>query len=223
MIRKFFKFRFIWCLGLIVLSTALTRAQLPAPIEGKPVHPDSMQPPIVTKMKGEPIRYNAHPNKFKATPVSTKELPRNLKVVNIGSNGIPGPRIEKAEFIKTPVTYPKPVKLGEFRVAKDGWYTIKSITEDEGFEAGSILSILEDSRGHIWMGQHSATITRLDGEYVHNFSTENGFPVTGGVINMIEDRQGRIWFAGNGGICYFDGQHVYHYDRYRDEENTFRS
>ncbi|MCB0667677.1 MAG: hypothetical protein KDC80_17730 [Saprospiraceae bacterium] len=201
---------FVCCL---IAKPNLSFAQLPAPIQGQPVHPDSIQPPVVTKMKGEPIRFKAHPNVVRATPVDTHKLPKNLKVVNIGTNGVPGPRLQKAEFTKIPVTYPEPVRLAEFRIAKEGWYTIKTLTENEGFEAGSILSFLEDSRGHIWMGHHSGAITRLDGENVHHFSSENGFPVTGGVVNIIEDRQGRIWFAGAGGVCYFDGHDVYHYNR----------
>ena len=212
MIRKLFKLLFINGLSILVFLPMLTSAQLPAPIRGKPVHPDSIRPPVITKMKGKPNRYDAHPNVFRATPLSTQRLPKNLKVVNIGTSGVPGPRVEKAKFTKIPVKYPKPVRLAEFRIAEDGWYTIKALTENEGFEASSILSFLEDSRGHIWMGHHTSAITRLDGENVHHFSIENGFPVTDGVINIIEDRQGRIWFAGRGGVCYFDGHHVYHFN-----------
>ncbi len=207
-------------LFLVSVVIQLPAQQLPGPIPGRPLHKDSVKPPLITKLRGEIKQYDAHPNVHPAVPQSSRPLLPYLTMVTIGEGGIPGPRSEKAGFAKTRVRYPAAIKLGDMSSRSDAIYDIRTLSEDEGLSVSAIVSILEDSRGHIWLGTHSSAVYRLDGEHVQCFSTESGFPLSGGIASMIEDRYGRIWFSGIGGVCYFDGHYFNHFARTNDPKQA---
>ncbi|MDX1478022.1 MAG: two-component regulator propeller domain-containing protein [Saprospiraceae bacterium] len=214
------KKRTLLCLAIITgmgLATLIAQ-QLPV---AKAVHvsKDSMAPPDIIPLRGELLEFDANPNVYPAEPVSTRRLPSNLKVVTLGKNGVPGPRTVEAKFKKIPVRSSASVAIEDPQAARDALYTIRYLAEDEGMQQATITSLLEDSRGHLWVAADQGyAVCRYDGERVTCFGEEEGFPLTWGIRNMLEDRQGRIWFSGEGGVCYYDGQYFWLYDRYGSDD-----
>ncbi len=69
----------------------------------------------------------------------------------------------------------------------------KTFTQAEGLVSNTVLTVFEDSRGHIWFGTTDG-ITRYDGENFRTFTTEDG--LARNTIGLIfEDQQGMLWFA----------------------------
>ncbi len=84
-----------------------------------------------------------------------------------------------------------------------------------GFDSGGLRSILEDSRGHLWLGSNRAGIIRYEpaadgksGAYFL-FTEAEGF-YTGGSSSMLEDKSGNLWFKYRDGVTKYtptkDGQ-----------------
>ncbi|MBP6374424.1 MAG: hypothetical protein KA325_08410, partial [Flavobacterium sp.] len=84
-----------------------------------------------------------------------------------------------------------------------------------GFDSGGLRSILEDSRGHLWLGSTRAGIIRYEpaadgksGAYFH-FTEAEGFH-NGHIPTMLEDKSGNLWFKYRDGVTKYtptkDGQ-----------------
>ena len=204
------------CIGTMMSN--LVAQQQPDPIKGIRVQKDSVAAPDVITLRGELATFDARPNEYPVGPTVSRRLPTNLKVVTLGNDGVPGPRKVEASFQKIAVRYPEPVAVDDPQVNRDALYTIKYLTEDEGFEAGASLDILEDSRGHLWFGTHAGGVYRHDGEHVSFFDGATGFPLTSGIRRMLEDRHGRIWFSGREGVCFYDGSSFWYYERPKASE-----
>ena len=210
----------IFCLALVTGIALGTLVAQSLPV-AKAVHvsKDSMAPPDIIPLRGKLVEFDANPNVHPAEPVSTRRLPSNLKVVTLGKNGVPGPRTVEATFKKIPVRSSASVAIEDPQAARDALYTIRYLAEDEGMQQATITSLLEDSRGHLWVAADQGyAVCRYDGERVTCFGEEEGFPLTWAIRSMLEDRQGRIWFSGEGGVCYYDGQHFWLYDRYGSDD-----
>ncbi len=209
------KKRTIFCLAVLagITLSGVAAQQLPV---AKAVHisKDSVAPPEITPLRGDLAQINANPNVHPVGPTTKRRLPSNLKVLALGRDGVPGPTKVMASFQRIRVRYPDPVVVEDPQVQRDAWYTTKYLTEDEGIQQHTITSLLEDSRGHLWIAaDHGGNVCRHDGEHLVCFGQEEGFPLSWGIRKMLEDRQGRIWFSGEGGVCYYDGHHFWHFER----------
>lgn len=70
------------------------------------------------------------------------------------------------------------------------------------------FSVMEDSKGTIWLGSIGSGVYHYDGETLQNLTTDNGL-INNEIISIYEDKSGRIWFGANGGFsCYSDGEFV---------------
>lgn len=80
---------------------------------------------------------------------------------------------------------------------------------ERGVSSRSIVhSIVEDSKGGIWLAQSTAGVYRYHGGELSLLSAADGLP-DGSVNCVLEDRQGRMWFATHhGGVCRYDGERV---------------
>ncbi|EAZ79924.1 ligand-binding sensor domain-containing protein [Algoriphagus machipongonensis] len=65
------------------------------------------------------------------------------------------------------------------------------------------FSILEDSKGAIWLGSIGSGVYYYDGEGFQNFTTEDGL-LNNEVTSIYEDKSGNIWLGVNGGLSRFD-------------------
>ena len=67
-----------------------------------------------------------------------------------------------------------------------------------------VRRILEDHRGHLWMGTNGDGVARYDGEKLTYFTVRDGF---GGVAvrQNLEDKDGNVWFGTERGVTKYDG------------------
>lgn len=80
--------------------------------------------------------------------------------------------------------------------------------------SNTVYQVFQDSKKYVWFTSE-AGLSRYDGEYVQNFSMEDGL-TDNEIFGLYEDSQGRIWMRTyNGKPCYFQGEGVY--DAYNDE------
>ncbi len=92
-----------------------------------------------------------------------------------------------------------------------------------------ITSIIEDSKGTIWMGRDGYGACRFDGESVVHLSTDDGLN-SNNVQSIVEDKDGFIWIGtrvaekdnpdpdariGEGGLNKFDGKTVVHFPEFK--------
>lgn len=75
--------------------------------------------------------------------------------------------------------------------------SLRSYTVAHGLAHDDITSILQDSRGYLWIGTFEG-VSRFDGYAFHSYDTADG--LGNYVVNALaEDRQQRLWVATNGG------------------------
>ncbi|MEO3751676.1 two-component regulator propeller domain-containing protein [Streptomyces sp. B6B3] len=78
----------------------------------------------------------------------------------------------------------------------------------DGLPGLEILRILQDSRGHLWVGTydrgHGAGVGRFDGRRWRAFNRADGL-AGDCVYAMAEDRDGHLWFGTTEGVSVFDG------------------
>jgi ligand-binding sensor domain-containing protein len=91
-------------------------------------------------------------------------------------------------------------------------FRFEHFTTEQGLSENFIYSIIQDSKGYLWIGTHDG-LNRYDGysfkKYRHNPADSNSLP--NNTINSIcEDGNGNIWIGTNGGLC-----------RYNPTENLF--
>ena len=67
------------------------------------------------------------------------------------------------------------------------------------FGASLVEEIIEDRRGHLWVGFFGSGALRYDGRVFQSLSRRDGL-LDDGVHDLIEDRDGHVWIAGDGGV-----------------------
>jgi ligand-binding sensor domain-containing protein/class 3 adenylate cyclase len=186
---------------------------LPAPLIAKYIDPDSVSPPVVVPLKKQPKVFPAHPNVHQLMAPEVVEVPDNLTVIALGQDGILMPETIPVKGKIVPALQPKPIPATAMRTKDGAIYNIQVLSDEQGLNSLHIISMLEDSRGHIWFGTTSDGVIRFDGQNLFQYTTREGL-INKGVRSMVEDRKGNIWFSGrggNGGICYYDGLNFVHF------------
>ncbi len=188
-------------------TAAFFHGEKPAPIKARYVDPDSITPPEVVPLNGQPKRVPAHPNVHPAGQPEVNQVPDNLRTFTLGKDGVPLPKTVPAKGKVVPAKHVRPIPAKDFRTKDAAIYDIQYLSDEQGLKSSSIVSILEDSRGHIWFGttDDAAAALRYDGERIFEYTTEEGLVISEGVASMLEDSKGNIWFGGRGGVCYYDG------------------
>jgi len=80
----------------------------------------------------------------------------------------------------------------------------RHITPEDGLAQGQISSMMEDSKGYIWIGTFDG-VSRWDGKNFMNIQTHTGLPASQ-VMDIAEDVDGKIYLAAyGGGILVYDG------------------
>jgi len=88
---------------------------------------------------------------------------------------------------------------------------LKQITVDEGLSDNTILSILEDQHGYLWIGTRDGGVNILHKNGFTHFNGLDGLQ-TSNIRSIKEDSIGNYWFASWGeGIIKYNGQHIQQY------------
>lgn len=183
-------------------------ANLPPPIKAKYIDPDSVAPPLVVPLKGQPKVMSAHPNVHPMGTPEVIQIPKDLKVLRIGKE-IPLPKSIPVKGKVMLALQPKPKPIKAFRTKDAAIFNIQFLSDEQGIYS-TVTCMLEDSRGNMWFA-NQAYIGRFDGNNFFVYSEKEGF--LNGAINMMEDSKGNIWFTGDEGICYYDGTKVVHFNQ----------
>ncbi|WP_203168438.1 hybrid sensor histidine kinase/response regulator [Steroidobacter gossypii] len=81
------------------------------------------------------------------------------------------------------------------------------LTMREGLSQSTVMTILQDSRGYLWLGTESG-LNRYDGSSIHEYRRERANPqalASDYIWKIAEDREGDLWLATvGGGIARWD-------------------
>ncbi len=87
-------------------------------------------------------------------------------------------------------------------------YTFRGYSVQDGLPQSSVFSMLQDSRGYLWLGTLGGGVARFDGESFESWDISTG--LAGNVVRCIfEDHKGQLWFGTDQGISLYDGYRLY--------------
>lgn len=87
-------------------------------------------------------------------------------------------------------------------------YNFQSYSVQDGLPQSSVFSMLQDSRGYLWLGTLGGGVSRFDGESFEVFDMGTG--LAGNMIRCIfEDDGGNLWFGSEQGLSLYDGFRFY--------------
>lgn len=180
-------------------TVSINPANLPPPIKAKYIDPDSIAAPVVVPLKGKPKVVPAHPNVHPIGKPKVVQIPKKLNTLTIGKD-IPLPTKIQVKKSIIPALEQQPIPALTARARDAAIYNIRYLSDSEGFPGGS-KSLLEDSRGHLWISGLKG-ITRYDGEHFFRHTATEGF--ADGATTMMEDSQGNFWLGGRGLVARFN-------------------
>lgn len=75
---------------------------------------------------------------------------------------------------------------------------------ESGLPQSNVYSVLQDSRGYLWIGTDGGGVSRFDGINFRTYNKKNG--LAGNVVRSIyEDSSNNIWFGTDEGLSVYDG------------------
>lgn len=97
--------------------------------------------------------------------------------------------------------------------------TFSNLTENIGIKNDTLMSIMEDKNGNLWLGHISENVKNggegglwyYDGKSLKLFTINDGLPHNH-VMCIVSDKEGNIWFGTrNTGLCRYDGKTITNY------------
>jgi ligand-binding sensor domain-containing protein/serine phosphatase RsbU (regulator of sigma subunit) len=83
-------------------------------------------------------------------------------------------------------------------------YFFRKYSVEEGLPQSSVRSLLQDSRGYIWIGTDGGGVVRFDGQKFETLTKTDG--LSGNIIrSLCEDSKGNIWIGTENGLTFYDG------------------
>ncbi len=168
-----------------------------------------------------PIARNVHkiPEELTIIPVnrdslhsftSDKDIMFPFILVNSTGDTIPSgvPLPIKGRVV--PCLMPLPVKALMPRIKDNTTVNMKYLDVDQGMNSSNVSSIMEDSRGNLWIGTSGGGVSRYNGESFTHFTEKEGL-CSNIVISILEDRNGNLWFGTSRGACMYDGKNFTHF------------
>jgi PAS domain S-box-containing protein len=100
---------------------------------------------------------------------------------------------------------PKPVKSLLPIIKENATRSIRYYQIDQGLTSKTILCMLKDTYGRLWIGTDNG-LTMFDGTVFYHYSSREG--ISSNIItSLFEDKQGFLWIGTNGGgLNMFDGK-----------------
>ncbi len=83
-------------------------------------------------------------------------------------------------------------------------YNFTRFSVEDGLAQSQVYSLLQDSRGYLWMGTRGGGVSCFNGLEFKNYTTKNGLP-NGYVWSIKEDQKKNIWIGTGAGLVRFNG------------------
>ena len=191
---------------------------VPVPARGKVIDPGSVaKPKVVPAGKPElvPTHQNVHkiPETLTVIPVNIESLKTFTPGVDTSSfvlvnstgdtipTGVPIPARGKV----VPCIQPQLNKALPPFMNYNTSINMRYLDVEQGMTSFSILSILEDSRGNIWIGTQGRGVSMYNGETFTHFTRNEGLSGNW-IMSILEDSEGNIWFCTCGGVSMYNGE-----------------
>ena len=116
--------------------------------------------------------------------------------------------------ISTRVKFPNLKAAKSSRRKDNASVNIQCIESDAGLVSPNIISIIQDSRGHLWFGATGGGVSRYDGTNFLHLTPATGLAYDV-VFSIHEDRKGALWFGLSDyhGVVRYDGQSYTHFGK----------
>ncbi len=90
-------------------------------------------------------------------------------------------------------------------------YNLQYLDVDHGLSSSYIRSMIEDSRGNLWLSTWTAGVTMYDGKSFTTFREDDGL-ISSYIWVIFEDSKGNLWFGSDGaGLGVYDGNYFKYY------------
>lgn len=83
-------------------------------------------------------------------------------------------------------------------------YNFQNYSVKDGVAQSQVYSLLQDSRGYLWMGTRGGGISRFDGVQFKTFSVKDGL-ANNYVFCIKEDEEHNLWIGTNNGLSKYNG------------------
>ena len=189
----------------------------PIPLVKTPVNLDSANRTTVVPLKKPPKVVPAHTNVF---PAEEPEIvPIEWETFIPGENGIPKPRVVKADSIVKPALTTEPISALPPKRVKESLFDIYTLNTSEGLLTPSPTAMAKDSKGNIWITTNaSGGLSRYDGQTFTHYTYQEG--LKGFALTcLFIDKNDFIWMVNwSGDLIRFDGQN---FTTFLSEEDLF--
>ncbi|MCT4582651.1 MAG: SpoIIE family protein phosphatase [Flavobacteriales bacterium] len=82
-------------------------------------------------------------------------------------------------------------------------YNFKGISVEEGLPRSGAYSLLQDSKGYLWVTLDGGGVARYDGQHFKTIDLSNGLP-SRKVRAIFEDSKKNLWFGTTQGLCKYE-------------------
>ena len=126
--------------------------------------------------------------------------------------GLSYPIVAQDAALSTPGTATK-AGPGQYITAGPGYRQGLWQTYDvsDGLPHNSVMALLEDRFGRVWVGTRGGGVSRYDGEGFVTYTPEDGLAGNAATV-LMEDRSGHVWIGNDGGgVSRYDGENFVTY------------
>ena len=181
------------------------------PVQGKLIKPDSVAQPKTIALRSLPKTVPAYKNVHPVATPRVRKIPKALKIISPGKEGVPLAKTVPARGKSVPVKQPIPELALPLKMKESAISDIQYLDLNQGMNSSYVWSVIEDSKGNLWFGTGTGGVSRYDGRYLTHYTTQEGLS-NNTLRAMMEDSQGNLWFATDGGgVNKYDGIQFTHF------------
>ena len=181
------------------------------PVFPEPINPAEVEQPRRVKAGSPEILVAKRPDRFPThynvtagvEPQMNTLLPPTVLIP--GKEGFPAPVMNIVSDSLQLAGIPEPIKVKDAFQPVNNPHSFSFFTRRQGMQHDDISSIIQDSKGNIWMGTYGGGLIRFDGLHFYHYTVAEGLDQNH-ILAVLEDQHGHIWLGTrSGGAIRFDG------------------
>lgn len=169
----------------------------PQELIGRPINSKVSKPPVYVP-QGIPETAPAHANVRPAGQPAVIPIPNALTSAVPGRGKMKNPESFEVETKQLAIEQPGAELALPPRIEYTATHDLQYLDVDQGILSSYIRSLLEDSKGYLWIAT-SFGVSRYDGNSFLHYTTSKGLPKDMGLCIM-EDRQKNLWVCTTRGV-----------------------